>query len=191
MVTHADRNSCGLVPPCVRSYWISRSPAVRTGVTPLAEMRARLVELEVHVRRAHGSWTRCQNRFRKPGRRSSRGTHRSSAGRSCWAGCCRRPRRDGGVLLGALAERVVVRAGWLHRPCASRRRWPSPERWRRVVDLQVGVVVDLEVASRQRASGCWPARPFRRGRSSPQQRQEGRTIERRGRGLERLNVTIE
>src|SRR5688500_4107308 len=37
-VTHSDTNRTGLVPPWERSYWISRSPAVRTGVTPFAEI---------------------------------------------------------------------------------------------------------------------------------------------------------
>src|SRR5215207_9826551 len=36
-VTHFDSHSVGLVPPCERSYWISRSFVVRTGVTPLAD----------------------------------------------------------------------------------------------------------------------------------------------------------
>ena len=52
VVTQRWRPRIGLVPPCERSYLISTSPAVRTGVTPLAAHAGRLVELEVHVRRA-------------------------------------------------------------------------------------------------------------------------------------------
>ena len=51
-VSPTRQEQTGLAPPWDRSYWISRSPAVRTGVTPLAEACLRLVELEVHVRRA-------------------------------------------------------------------------------------------------------------------------------------------
>ena len=52
VVTQRDSHRVGLVPPRDRSYWISASPSLRTGVTPLDDSCAGLVELEVHVRRA-------------------------------------------------------------------------------------------------------------------------------------------
>src|SRR5215207_4365597 len=65
VVTHTDRNSCGLVPPCVRSYWISRSPLVRTGVTPFDERVSDWLNSKSMFVVPVGSWTRCQNICRK------------------------------------------------------------------------------------------------------------------------------
>ena len=55
-----------------RSYWISRSPAVRTGVTPLAEMVLGLVELEVHIRRAAWLLHPVPEQVQEPGARRRR-----------------------------------------------------------------------------------------------------------------------
>ena len=52
------------MPPWDRSYWISRSPAVRTGVTPFAEMVLDWLNSKSMLVVPLGSCTRCQNRLR-------------------------------------------------------------------------------------------------------------------------------
>src|SRR5918994_283472 len=59
-----ERNRIGLVPPLDRSYWISKSPDVRTGVTPLPEMTLDWLNSKSMFVVPCGSCTRCQNRFR-------------------------------------------------------------------------------------------------------------------------------
>src|SRR5262245_38223125 len=73
-VSQREMNSCGLTPPCDRSYWISMSPALRIGVRPLLVQSASPV-FGVHWRLLNsksmfvvpdGSCTRDQYMFRKP-----------------------------------------------------------------------------------------------------------------------------
>src|SRR6187401_3880425 len=64
-VTQRDAHKVGLVPPCERSYWISTSPSVRTGVTPLAEITLDLLNSKSMFVVPFGSCTRRQNRLRK------------------------------------------------------------------------------------------------------------------------------
>src|SRR5918995_3566301 len=64
VVSHRDTNRTGFVPPWERSYWMSRSPAVRTGVTPLPETVLDWLNSKSMFVVPEGSCTRCQNRFR-------------------------------------------------------------------------------------------------------------------------------
>src|SRR5215207_5639754 len=62
---HWERYRFGTVPPRERSYWISTSPEVRTGVTPLAESCSDWLNSKSMLVVPLGSCTRCQNRCRK------------------------------------------------------------------------------------------------------------------------------
>jgi hypothetical protein len=64
VVTHRDTNRIGFVPPWARSYWISRSPAVRTGVTAFPEVVLDWLNSKSMFVVPEGSCTRCQNRLR-------------------------------------------------------------------------------------------------------------------------------
>ena len=105
-------NRTGFVPPCERSYWISRSPAVRTGVTPLPEIVSDWLNSKSMFVVPCGSCTRCQNRFRKP----AAGAGLEVDAEVQQVALVRRDaavddRRDWRVLLRALTERVVSRSG--------------------------------------------------------------------------------
>ena len=149
--THRDTKSCGLVPPCARSYWISRSPAVRTGVTPLLEMVDDWLNSKSMFVVPLGSWTRCQNMCRNlSSSGSSRGRCRRSAGRSCSAGCCRRRRTAPGCPPSS-PGRTSRRPRRSPCPASVRRRRSaqSIERGRRRSTLRFAFGVDLEVAAGQ------------------------------------------
>ena len=74
LVTQRDKNRIGFVPPCARSYWTSRSPALRIGVRPFAVQSAsdalgvhcRLLNSKSMLVVPEGSCTRDQYMFRKP-----------------------------------------------------------------------------------------------------------------------------
>src|SRR6266511_2772750 len=61
LATQRERNSPGWVPPCARSYWISMSPALRTGVTPLPLTVVDWLNSKSMLVVPVGSCTRCQN----------------------------------------------------------------------------------------------------------------------------------
>ena len=160
-----ERNSSGLVPPLARSYWISRSPAVRYGRDAIVrEHVLGLVELEVHVGRAasgpgRGARTGAGSRRLQ----SLRGTGRSSVRSLLFGGMLPSTTVGHQRCLPSSPGRTSRRPSrWEGPPCAlsgigadprsTPSRW-SPARWgradfrRRRPEVRVGV--DLEVAAGQ------------------------------------------
>src|SRR6266545_73809 len=64
LVTQRWKPRTGLVPPWARSYLISTSPAVRTGVTPLPLGVLDWLNSKSMLVVPDGSWTRSQARYR-------------------------------------------------------------------------------------------------------------------------------
>ncbi len=97
--------AAGWFRPDDRSYWMSTSPAVRTGVTPLDDSVVGLVELEVHVRRARWAPERgCQKTFRNsPAASSSKYAPKLSRSLLLFGIDPVDDGRNCGVFLGALA----------------------------------------------------------------------------------------
>jgi hypothetical protein len=145
-VSQNATNRTGVVPPLERSYWMSRSPSVRRRV--VAGVHGRLVELEVHVRRAGGVLDAGPVEMDEVLRRGllaidPEGLQVALVRRDAAVDL----RRDGGVLLGAVAERVVAGAGREVVLAGLGDVRPVQRRWCGVIDHQVRVGVDLELAA--------------------------------------------